>query len=250
MNDHITKPIDPDVLFATLMRWAKPRQAHAPAILAKQDGIPNDVIIPQVANVDSAGGLKRVAGNKRLYRDLLTQFAETQADAAAQISDALQIGDRKLAERIAHTVKGVAGNIGITQIQFAAARLEKAFREDDPAIPALVAEFDTLLHTQVQAIAKGLSETQPVISGARANSKFDPGAASAAVARLKSLLEASDGDAEEAFVSLQDAFAGQVEEIRLRALGAAIRDFDFESALVKLEEIVREHSLSGGKAAR
>src|SRR5208282_2458853 len=60
---------------------------------------------------------KRVAGNRRLYRDLLGQFVAKQANAAAQISAALEGEDLKLAERIAHTVKGVAGNLGITHVQ-------------------------------------------------------------------------------------------------------------------------------------
>jgi len=250
MNDHITKPIDPDVLFATLTRWAKPRHADTPATPAKHSGMPSDVIIPQIANIDLDGGLKRVAGNRKLYRDLLGQFAQKQGDAAAQIAEALQRGDRQLAERVAHTVKGVAGNIGIKQIQSAAARVEKAIRENDPAINDLLAEFGGLLQSQVQAIVAGLNETQPVVTDAHANSKFDADAASAAAARLRSLLEASDGDAGEAFGKLQDAFAGQVEHARLSALGDAIRDFEFESALVKLDEIVRELGLSHGKVTQ
>ena len=68
------------------------------------------MIMPDIAGVDLADGLNRVAGNRRLYRDLLGQFAKKQGDAAAQISAALENRDAKLAERIAHTVKGVAGN--------------------------------------------------------------------------------------------------------------------------------------------
>ena len=73
------------------------------------------MIVPEIDGVDVVGGLKRVAGNKKLYRSLLTQFAEKQGDAATQISEALKSGDANLAERIAHTVKGVAGNLGITR---------------------------------------------------------------------------------------------------------------------------------------
>ena len=51
------------------------------------------------------------------------------------------------------------------------------------------------------------------------------------------MLEASDGDAEEAFRSLQEAVAGTVEKPQLDALGASINDFDFEAALLKLDEI-------------
>ncbi|WP_158752108.1 response regulator [Acidobacterium sp. S8] len=249
MNDHISKPIDPDVLFATLARWVKPLHVNASATRAKQDGPPTDVIVPQVKGIDLDGGLKRVAGNKRLYRDLLGQFAQKQGDAETQISEALRNGDRQLAERVAHTVKGVAGNIGITQIQSASARVEKAIRENDPAIPVLLAEFSKLLQSQIQLIVTGLNETQPEPPDTHANSTFDANAVSAEVVRLRRLLEASDGDAGEAFSKLQDAFAGRVENARLNALSDDIRDFEYESALVKLDAIVHELSLNDGKVA-
>ncbi len=77
MNDHLSKPIDPDALFTTLTRWAKIRPS-AGEVRAKQDGERNGIVIPEIAGVNSADGLKRVAGNRRLYLDLLTQFAEKQ----------------------------------------------------------------------------------------------------------------------------------------------------------------------------
>ena len=244
MNDHVTKPIEPDVLFATLARWAKapPKQAIEPqaATIKATDGL----VIPEIAGIDLADGLKRVAGNKKLYRNLLAQFAQKQGDAATQISEALQSGDRGLAERTAHTVKGVAGNIGITKIQLAAAGVEKAIRENGEQVSALLAELGTLLHSQVEAIAEGLTATEPAAQPAPPNAKFDVEAGSAAVSRLQSLLESSDADAEEAFVVLAGVFAGHVEESRLHALGADIRDFEFEPALAKLAEIAREPILN------
>jgi CheY-like chemotaxis protein len=248
MNDHVSKPIDPDALFATLARWVKPR-ADAAKTPEKHKKVSGEVIIPEIEGVDSGSGLKRVAGNKRLYRDLLAQFVEKQGDAAAEVSNALESGDRALAERIAHTVKGVAGNIGITKIQFAAAGLEKAVREKDPAIPAQLAEFALLLRDQVQAIAEGLHQTEPA-PDTNSNAKFDPEAASTAAARLKALLEASDGGAEEAFQNLQHAIGGQADKASLSSLGAAIRDFEFDAALTKLNEITTEHKLNEGQATR
>ena len=92
--------------------------------------------MPEIAGINVADGLNRVAGNRRLYRDLLGQFAAKQGDAAAQISAALESRDFKLAERIAHTVKGVAGNLAITEVQSAAQKLEKAIREgQDVPVP-------------------------------------------------------------------------------------------------------------------
>ncbi|MFY9935360.1 MAG: PAS domain S-box protein, partial [Silvibacterium sp.] len=126
MNDHVSKPIDPDRLLSTLLRWAKPRpqQAREAQEPFHPEKASDEVILPEIAGINLADGLKRVAGNRRLYRDLVGQFAAKQGKAAAQISTALESGDHTLAERLAHTVKGVAGNIGITEVQSVAQKLE------------------------------------------------------------------------------------------------------------------------------
>ena len=264
MNDHVSKPIDPDVLFATLMRWAHPhrpetstapgvkqveapsaRQPEAPAV--NQATASGEVIVPEIEDVDVAGGIKRVAGNKKLYRNLLTQFAEKQGDAGNQISEALKSGDDKLAERIAHTVKGVAGNLGISSVQLSAAMVEKAVREHDPATSDLLADFTKLLESQVAKVAAALGGSQPASVAAPAT-PFDAEAAADAAARLKGLLDASDGDSEETFASFRDTLGGKVEQATLNALGDSIRDYDFESAAAKLEKIVQELGLNAGKA--
>ena len=174
MNDHVSKPIDPDTLFATLLRWAKPRPRQA--VESQEPPAPakaaDEVILPEIAGINLADGLKRVAGNRRLYRDLLGQFAAKQGDAAAQISAALESGDLKLAERIAHTVKGVAGNIGITEVQSAAQKLEKAIREGQDSVATLLDAFATLLGTQVHAIEQALQRISTCAAGGSAAIAF------------------------------------------------------------------------------
>jgi HPt (histidine-containing phosphotransfer) domain-containing protein len=243
MNDHVSKPIDPDVLFSTLMRWAKPRprqatESQAPPIPARTTPANTADELPEIVGINLDDGLKRVAGNRRLYRDLLGQFVAKQANAAAQISAALESEDLKLAERIAHTVKGVAGNLGITQAQSAAQQLEKAIREGQNSVAALLGAFATVLDTQVHAIDQALRESTP--SRPKETPPFNGETASATIARLRSLLDASDGGAEEAFRSLQDAVAGVVDQPDLDALSASISDFDFTAALVKLDGIAEQ----------
>ena len=178
---------------------------------------------------------------------MLNQFAEKQHDANVQIGDALQRGDRKLAERIAHTVKGVAGNIGIAGIQSAAAKLEKAIREDDPAISASLEQFSSLLASQVCAIREALPDRAPAYGNDGNKSPLIAQQASTAVARLRTLLEANDGDAGEAFLGLKKALEGHGEHSLLEALGLAVNDFEFDTATAKLEQIARELNLNGGK---
>jgi len=73
----------------------------------------------------------RVVGNRGLYVKLLRQFVEQQAEAPARIAEGLAGGDRKTAERLAHTVKGVAGNLGARAVQAAAGALEHAISAGD-----------------------------------------------------------------------------------------------------------------------
>jgi two-component system, sensor histidine kinase and response regulator len=241
MNDHVSKPIDPDALFATLLRWAKPRQVQAAGIEARPAKAADDIILPEIDGVDVAGGLKRVVGNKQLYRDLLVQFAGKQGDANVKISAAIECGDRELAERIAHTVKGVAGNIGLGQVFTAAEKLEKAIREVDPVVPEVLEEFTRILSRQVQAIQQAIHEVTADGLKKEQSAEFDTQAASVAIAQLRSLLELSDGDAAEAFFAVENILAGRLSKSRLDALGAAIGDFDFEGALMNLNEITKEY---------
>jgi signal transduction histidine kinase/DNA-binding response OmpR family regulator/HPt (histidine-containing phosphotransfer) domain-containing protein len=248
MNDHVSKPIDPDNLFSTLMRWARPKPKQAVSSQATLIKAGEEVLLPEITGLNLADGLKRVAGNRRLYRDLLGQFVDKQGNAAAQISAALKDGDQKLAERIAHTVKGVAGNIGISDVQSAAQKLEKTIREGHDSVPAVLDEFAALLGSQVRTIEQALNASAPAKSAEARLSPFSGEAASEAIARLRVLLEASDGDTEEAFRSVRDAVAGVVDETQLDALNASISDFNFEAALVELDKI-GEHSSRNGRQA-
>jgi PAS domain S-box-containing protein len=239
MNDHVSKPIDLDALFNTLLRWvkAKPKPAPEPQTRSSKGAV--EVFLPPIAGIDVEDGLARVAGNRLLYHDLLSQFAAKQVDAAAQISDALAIGDQQFAERIAHTVKGVAGNLGMAGVQSAAEKLEKAVRERQDSIHVLLKQFANTLRAQIVAIKGALHDSELEPSGEVPPAPFNGENARLAIARLKALLEASDGDAVEALGTLTSATASAIEKTYLETLGEAINNFDFESALLKLDEVSR-----------
>jgi two-component system, sensor histidine kinase and response regulator len=238
MTDHVSKPIDPDALFTTLMRWSKPRRVQATENVARPPREAEDRALPQMEGVDVAGGLRRVAGNKRLYHDLLVRFAAQQADTGAHIAAALESGDGKLAERIAHTVAGVAGNIGLDQVFIAAEKLERAIRQTDPTVPVLVEEFNRVMSRQVEVIQRAMRDVESDPPAPRnVAADFDARATTAAIAHLKLLLESSEADAAQAFLALENALAATVDETRLSALRVAVNEFDFDGALSKLNEV-------------
>ncbi|HVR53279.1 MAG TPA: response regulator, partial [Pseudorhodoferax sp.] len=128
MQDFIAKPIEPEAMWQALARWVTPREA-APAEPAPLPGIaasaapipatapspaaaPPALDLPAIAGLDTAAGLRRVLGKVPLYRQLLSKFMAGQAGTPQAIAQALQHGDAATAERLAHTLKGVAGNLG------------------------------------------------------------------------------------------------------------------------------------------
>jgi CheY-like chemotaxis protein/HPt (histidine-containing phosphotransfer) domain-containing protein len=131
MNDHVTKPIDPPALFQALVQWIGPLAGNLPGPAAATVGLKEDAgaFPADLPGIDTARGLARVGGNARLYRTLLTKFRRDYADVAHQVQNALEGNEQELARRLAHTVKGVAGNVGAEALQKAAGDLERAIRQ-------------------------------------------------------------------------------------------------------------------------
>jgi hypothetical protein len=129
-----------------------------------------------------------------------------------------------------------------------AEKLEKASRDGDSAISTMLEEFNSILNAQIAAIERALGTSITPTAEDNSSRPFDPAAASHEAARLRSLLEASDGDSEEAFRSLRSIFAGRIDKARLDALSSDISDFDFTAALQKLDDIVKECGLEREEA--
>jgi two-component system sensor histidine kinase/response regulator len=198
MNGHVSKPIDPSSLFDTLERFVVPA-AKGPAVAPPE---PASVAtaeadeLPDVPGLNTADGLMRVAGNRKLYRKLLRQFFTTEADAAQRIASALAGNDRALAERLAHTVKGVAGNIGAAAVQNAAAKLEKAIAGSAPE--AEIEESRASLAGCLAELIRGLETALEGAVGEPAQAG-DPEKVKEAVEQLLRYLAESDAAALEYF---------------------------------------------------
>src|SRR5262245_21177943 len=216
MNAHVTKPVDPSSLFETLERFVtrrevgalrKPQasndsQASALGSPVRSPGERSPALaetdaLPDVPGLNTADGLVRVAGNRKLYRKLLRQFSNTEADAAERIAAALAENDRTLAGRVAHTLKSVAGNIGANSVQKVAANLEKAIT--DSAETADIERLRTSLAEHLAHLIHGLKRFDPA-DGEPAPAG-DPEQVKAAVEQMSHYLAKSDGAALDYFES-------------------------------------------------
>jgi two-component system sensor histidine kinase/response regulator len=135
MNGHIAKPIDPALLFDTLSKVARRSRDVVTVHTSASSEAAVDALtdVRQVDGLDSTDGLRRVGGNNTLYVKLLRQFAGQHADAVGQIRAALATNEIESATRLAHTLKGVAGNLGAGEVQHAAAAVETLLRDGSPA---------------------------------------------------------------------------------------------------------------------
>ena len=164
MNDSVIKPIDPKLLWDALVRWLPKRtndpaatqgavDAPPPATKLAADGIPRDI-----AGLDTVLGLSRMMNKTSLYLKILRRFAAEYGTVPLQIRQALASGDIASAQRLAHSAKSVAGNVGATGIQSLAERLETSIRDGSSpaALQQCLGEFERDLVSLVTLLAHQL----------------------------------------------------------------------------------------------
>jgi len=170
MDGHVTKPIDPEHLFATLQKWIKPgvkgtlelqaedlTASHgAAAEVPEQEDFQEEKGLPDsLPGFDLAAGLERLMGNRRLYQKLLLDFGADYRGAAADIRETLAAGDFEHAHSLVHNLKGLAGNLAATDLQETALNLEtlvKAAPESSPPTAALDSKLTALEGALNQAL--------------------------------------------------------------------------------------------------
>jgi HPt (histidine-containing phosphotransfer) domain-containing protein len=158
---------------------------------------------------------------------------------AEKITKWLEGEDQREAERLAHSLKGAAGNLGITNLFQLAGKLERAIRESGQDVDGIVEDLSLALDRQIQTIREGLRVATPAAGKQSSGKPPDALAVSAAVAQLKELLETSDADAPRAFADLAEMLQTSVASSELGGLGAAVESFDFETALIKLNKLTQ-----------
>ena len=164
MNDFLSKPIDPDSLWIMLLKWIRPRDADvamtpdAP-VLAALPLSPTTSDLPEgIPGLDVRTGLARMMGKKKLYVTMLRKYAAGQKNCTQTIRTALDAGDWATAQRAAHTLKGVSGNIGATDIPGYADAVEHALRNQRPEaeIEQTLSQLEPPLAALISAIESWL----------------------------------------------------------------------------------------------
>ena len=235
MVDIVTKPVEPRDLWRALLKWvvlpAAPEPQATAGVAAATGPQPLPPLAP-VAGLDMALGLRQMLGKEPLYRAMLAKFAQDQADATARITAALG-GDRDLAERLAHTLRGLAGTIGALALHQQAGLLETAIREQraPSEIAAVLDATEALLRPLVMALCAQLPLLVPASA---APQSVDLVRFASLHTELATLIADNDPGA----LDLWRAEAGLLRAAlpgRFEAIGRALDNYEFDEALRLLQ---------------
>jgi two-component system sensor histidine kinase/response regulator len=210
-------------MFATMAKWITPANQTA---LAAPQAASTSAELPSIAGIDIDRGLSICAGNQPLYRKLLLKFAASNANFEQAFYAAQDDADSNAALRAAHTLKGVAANIGALNVATAAEVLESACSNDKALAAPLAKLIATLAQVLIAIDSAGLDA--PVPSVQTAASELD---IAASLAQLKGKLENSDPGSREVAEELLNAVSEQDCRELITALLAQLENYDFDEAL-------------------
>jgi len=132
MQGCITKPVDPDQLFASLLEWIKPAERGITGEETPVVEEENVLTVQQILNVDRLNALKSVIGNKKVYLNVLEAFYSNNVTLVEDINQALNKGEKDKSLRLVHALKGVAGNIEANILCKTAVELENVIKTGNP----------------------------------------------------------------------------------------------------------------------
>lgn len=75
--------------------------------------------------VDEEGGLRRLGGDREIYNELMDMFIQNAMDQIALLKEAVEMQNADTIEKVAHSIKGAAANLGVLLVQQSAYELEK-----------------------------------------------------------------------------------------------------------------------------
>jgi signal transduction histidine kinase/HPt (histidine-containing phosphotransfer) domain-containing protein/ActR/RegA family two-component response regulator len=241
LNDHVVKPVDPDLLFRALLRWIDPARlaGRAPAAAAPSPD-PASVdksapALPDIPGIDWERASADVGHDHRRLVRRVHSFVQEYGNAPQALRDALASGGFASLQTLAHNLKAGAAYMGAFELSTLAGTLEHELRAGRPERLASLAES---LLAALDAVIGGLSRI--VAPGAAGRGD----AVRAALRQLEAYLRVDDARAEDALLALEGLLAGAGHGRALDELAAAIHELEYEAALAPLARLAAALSTS------
>lgn len=239
MQDYIAKPINPEDVFATLINWVKAgNRAPVSIVTDSQANAADNIVIPALRLINVNEGLSRVMGKKKLYLELLEKFVVGNKDVYKQLMQAIKLKDQEKAVRLAHTVKGVSGNLGAVGLFKAAAELEASLRNDLKVESYKLNDFKTALSSVLKEVEAGLKTLSLKKTPASAvDQEVDMEKFRILLGELKQLAEEMDFNSKKKMEEIMHLPGVVAFEAELKAIEDSVKNIDYDNALIKIVEL-------------
>ena len=263
MNDHVGKPIDRKHLFAALMQWIRPREGLGGKTISQQKdsteiaGLDETPMPETIPGIDVAEALERLGGNHELLRTLLLNFRHDCIASMVKIKAILESEEEDVisnAGLLAHSIRGMSGNLSAHALGKAAHALEKGIEENRrDAWPALIDTIKTAMEQVVESIGMLHSEKaepptdQDGSSQEQASTQeiiVDQPQVIELLQKLDSLIQDHDFKARSLFSTLEPLLNATEVAQEIKQIGACLQKFDFDGARVPLTDIARVLNIS------
>jgi two-component system sensor histidine kinase/response regulator len=165
MNDYISKPIYPEILYSTMLRWhtqtLTQQPTFAPPIKAKEHNSTSESTrvlsrLYRISGLDVDQALERLLNNETLYLKLIKRFVNERRTIVDDIERAVAEQNFSQALYQAHSFKSLAGTIGAVELQALALQIELELQHEKLA--------EDLLHSLRAALNNMLDELQTGLS--------------------------------------------------------------------------------------
>ncbi|TFW19363.1 hybrid sensor histidine kinase/response regulator [Duganella callida] len=245
MNDHITKPIVPEQLFRSLIKWIPPsrlaaRRAHNQAAVQAApppiDYIGASAPLPLIPGVDWQQALNSVDGQRGRLEKRVRGFQREYRSAAQTIRTALRVGDREALHGLTHNLKATAAYIGAAKLAAQAEALEQALAGSQNEINmSQIAVAANELSAGLDAIIHGLAQLgEPAVQV-----RYRDDDAELLISRLEAYLRADDARAEDVLTELRVLPVTLRHADKIEPIQRAVDDLEYQVALAPLAALAR-----------
>ncbi len=241
MNDHIAKPIDVTEMLVCMAKWISTEKNNS--VDDVKISLPDKaapITFVDIEGLETDKGLKICQGNSELYKKILLKFVDNQNNFHEHFQQALIQKDSELMIRQAHTLKGVAGNIGATELYKSTMQLESSIANEHSEQD--IKELLNIVKDQLLSLCIAINNLISLEPIAEVEA-IDLSTAQEKLTELRALIEDNDTDALELFEQLQQLFSTNPKmQNKVKDMTKAVNGYDFDEALELLNEL--ESSLS------